>query len=181
ESIRAVPRTQIVVLNHPRDTHANFQPFAATNFNSVSGENLRGGRFTFDALEVINSGAQQSDWMLPFRDWFALLNHGCSVTAVAASDSHDVSRFIVGQGRTYVAMGTSASAPAARGGSNSETTAPDPASLDVARACKSIRNWRALVSLGLLTTLSVDRHFGVGDLATGLGRTINVKVEVQAP
>jgi len=164
ESIRAVPGTQIVVLNHPRDTHANFQPFAATNFNSVSGENLRGARFTLDALEVINSGAQQSDWMLPFRDWFALLNHGYGVTAVAASDSHDVSRFIVGQGRSYLAAEDF-----------------DPGHIDVARACESIRRGRVLVSLGLLTKMTVDGRFGVGDLATVQGKTIQVQIEILAP
>ena len=164
ESIRATPGTQIVVLNHPRDTHANFQPFAATNFNPLSGENLRGSKFTFDALEVINSGAQQSDWMLPFRDWFAILNHGCRVTAIAASDSHDVSRFIVGQGRSYLAGDDL-----------------DPGHVDVARACECIRRGRVLVSLGLFTKMMLDGHFGVGDLATDLGNTIQVQVEILAP
>jgi len=75
-ALRATPDVRVVVLNHPRNVHSNFQPFAATNFNAVSGENLRGPDFTFDAMELINSSAQQSDHMLVFRDWFALLNHG---------------------------------------------------------------------------------------------------------
>ena len=53
-------------------------------------------------MEVVNSGAQQTDVMRPFRDWFGLLNHGLALTPVGASDSHDVSRYIVGQGRTYI-------------------------------------------------------------------------------
>ena len=53
-------------------------------------------------MEVINSGALQTDWMRPYRDWFALLNRGVILTPVGASDSHDVSRYIVGQGRTYI-------------------------------------------------------------------------------
>jgi hypothetical protein len=164
KSIRATPGVQVVVLNHPRDSHANFEPFAATNFNPVSGENLRGPEFTFDAMEVINSGAMQSDWMLPFRDWFALLNHGCRVTALASSDSHDVSRFIVGQGRSYLA-GNDA----------------DASQINVAKACESIRRSRVLVSLGLLTKMTVDGKFHVGDFATGLGLKFQVQVEVLAP
>jgi hypothetical protein len=164
ESIRATPGVQVVVLNHPRDTHANFQPFAATNFNPVSGENLRGPEFSFDAMEVINSAAMQSDWMLPFRDWFALLNYGCRVTALATSDSHDVSRFIVGQGRSYLAANDA-----------------DPSQINVAQACESIRRGRALVSLGLLTKMTINGKFNVGALATGLGSKFQVEVEVLAP
>jgi hypothetical protein len=164
KSIRATPGVKVVVLNHPRDSHANFQPFAATNFNPVSGENLRGPEFTFDAMEVVNSGAMQSDWMLPFRDWFALLNHGCRVTALATSDSHDVSRFIVGQGRSYLAGNDS-----------------NPSQINITQACESIRRGRVLVSLGLLTKMTVDGTFSVGDLATGLGPKLQVQVEVLAP
>jgi hypothetical protein len=164
DSIRATPNVRVVILNHPRDVHTGFRPFAPTNFNSLSGENLRGPDFAFDAMEAINSGAMQSDWMLPFRDWFALLNHGLRVTAVASSDSHDVSRFIVGQGRTYVGAGDA-----------------DTGHIDVSEASENIRRGRALVSLGLLTKLTVNGNFGVGDLATGLGKTMNVEVEVLAP
>ena len=38
-----------------------------------------------------------------FRDWCGLINHGMKVTPVGSSDSHDVTRYIVGQGRTYIA------------------------------------------------------------------------------
>jgi hypothetical protein len=86
------------------------------------------------------------------------------VTALATSDSHDVSRFIVGQGRSYLAGNDS-----------------DPSQINVAQACESIRRGRALVSLGLLTKMSVDRKFNVGALATGLGPKFQVQVEVLAP
>src|SRR5438552_4878759 len=56
ESIRAMPGVQVIVLNHPRDIHNNFIPFAATNFNAASGEHRRGLEFSFNALELINSG-----------------------------------------------------------------------------------------------------------------------------
>jgi hypothetical protein len=154
----------VVVLNHPRNVHNNFQPFAATNFNAVTGENKRGPEFTFDAMELMNSSAQQSDYMLVYRDWFALLNHGYRMTAVGSSDGHDVSRYIVGQGRTYIAC-------------------PDanPGQLDVPAACSNLVAGRALVSMGLLADMTVDERFGVGDLATSLGEQVRVSVLVLGP
>jgi hypothetical protein len=100
KELRATPAVRVIVLNHPRNIHNGFQPFAATNYNSVTGENRRGAEFAFDAIELMNSSAQQTDYMLVYRDWFALLNHGYRVTGVGSSDGHDVSRYIVGQGRT---------------------------------------------------------------------------------
>jgi hypothetical protein len=163
-ALRATPDVRVVALNHPRNVHGNFQPFAATNFNAVSGENLRGPEFTFDAMELLNSSAQQSDYLLVFRDWFALLNHGYHITAVGTSDSHDVSRYIVGQGRTYIAC------PDA-----------DAARLDVATACSNLVAGRALVSMGLLAQMTVEEKFGVGDLAAKLPRSVRVQVRVLGP
>jgi hypothetical protein len=162
--IRGGTTNRVVILNHPRDLHGKFRPFDPANFNRVTGTSRSGGEFTFDAVEVINSGAMQSDPLLLFRDWFALWNHGALATAVASSDSHDVSRSIVGQGRTYVAC---------------TDTRPDH--IDVADACRSFRAGRALVSLGLLADLVVDDRFHVGDLATGLGTTLRVTVRVLGP
>jgi len=163
-AIRATPNVRVVVLNHPRNVHNDFQPFAATNFNPVTGENLRGPEFTFDAMELLNSSAQQSDYLLVFRDWFALLNHGYRITAVGSSDSHDVSRYIVGQGRTYIAC------PDA-----------DPGRLDVATACSNLIGGRALVSMGLLVQMTVEEKFRVGDLATKLPKNVRVQVRVLGP
>jgi hypothetical protein len=155
----------VVVLNHPRNIHSSFQPFAATNFNAVTGENLRGFEFpAFDAMEVANSSALQSDWMINFLDWFAVLNYGYRYTGVGSSDGHDVSRYIVGQGRTYIACDDR-----------------DPAHVKVDEACRNLKRGRAVVSLGLLTTMSVDNEFKVGDLATRLGDRIQVSVTVQGP
>jgi hypothetical protein len=102
--------------------------------------------------------------MLVFRDWFALLNRGLRVTAVGASDSHDVSRFIVGQARTYV------SAPD-----------EDPSRIDIDTACKSLLAGRAYVSMGLLPLITVDDRFTVGDLATKLPDQVPVRVKVLGP
>ncbi|MBI3417568.1 MAG: CehA/McbA family metallohydrolase [Verrucomicrobia bacterium] len=164
KGLRATPNVRVVVLNHPRNIHNKFQPFAATNFNSVSGDHLRGPEFTFDAMEVLNSSAQQSDFMLVYRDWFALLNHGYRVTAVGSSDGHDVSRYIVGQGRTYIAC------PDRQAGH-----------IDVAAACSSLLAGRALVSMGLFADLSVNKRYRVGDLATKLDKELRVTVRVLAP
>ncbi len=163
-AMRATPGVQVVVLNHPRSIHTAFRPFDPAYFNSATGDNKRGPDFTFDAVELLNSGAQQTDYMLVYRDWFALLNHGYRITGVGASDSHDVSRFIVGQSRTYI-------------------VAPDdnPSKIDVAAACRSLKEGRALVSMGLLTQMTVGGKFGVGDLATGLADEVSVEVTVSGP
>lgn len=164
QSIRKVPGVQVVILNHPRNLHTNFIPFSAQHFNSASGDNLRGPEFTFDAMEVINSGSIQSDMSRSWRDWFAVLNHGYHTVAVGSSDSHDVSRFIVGQGRTYIAVDDR-----------------DPGNIDTATALKNFKAGRAYVSMGLLATLSVEDKFGLGDTATGLGKEVHVKVRVLGP
>jgi hypothetical protein len=164
QSIRSVPGVQAVILNHPRDVHNSFVPFAPENFDATSGDNRRGPDFTFDAIEVCNSGTLQSDFMRSFRDWFALLNHGYRVTAVGSSDSHDVSRFIVGQGRTYIPCDDT-----------------HPGRLDIDEACRNLKAGHAYVSLGLLTRLKVNDQFEAGDLATSLGDQIKVEIRVLGP
>jgi hypothetical protein len=163
ESIRAAG-AQVIILNHPRSKHNDFVPFAPENFNGLTGENRRGFEFTFDAMELVNSGALRSEYMQVYRDWFALLNYGYRVTAVGASDSHDVNRYMVGQGRTYIVCRDA-----------------DPSKIDVAEAAKNLKEGRALVSMGLLTHLKVDARWGVGDLATGLKDEVQVDVAVWGP
>jgi len=106
----------------------------------------------------------QSDLMLAFRDWFALLNHGYRIFGVGSSDCHDVSRYIVGQGRTYV-----------------KCKDDNAGNISVEEACDSFRQGRLLVSMGLLTQMTVDDKFGVGDLATGVGELMRVTVTVLSP
>jgi hypothetical protein len=162
--LRATPGVRVVVLNHPRNIHSNFQPFAEKNFNPVTAENRRGFEFSFDAMEAVNSSALQSDLMLGFRDWFAVLNHGYRVTAVGSSDCHDVSRYIVGQGRSYVLCNDSS-----------------PGKINVEEACRSFLAGRVLVSLGLIAEMNVDDKFNVGDLAIALPELIRVTVTVLGP
>jgi hypothetical protein len=94
DSIANRTAARAIVLNHPRDTHSGFRPFGPERHNAASGENSADWLFRARAVELVNSGAQQSDLMQTYRDWFALLNHGIHMTPVGASDSHDVSRFI---------------------------------------------------------------------------------------
>jgi hypothetical protein len=164
KSIRSTPGVQIAILNHPQDVHSGFVPFASTNLNGVTGENLRGFEFTFDAVELINSGALRSDLMEVYRNWFSLLNYGYRIAGVGASDSHDVSRFIVGQGRTYVACKDS-----------------DVGQLDVAEAVRNMREGHSYVSLGLLPRIQVEDRFGPGDLVTVSRDKIKIEVTVLGP
>jgi hypothetical protein len=163
KELRAAPEVKVVILNHPRNVHNRFQPFASTNFNAENGENLRGPEFSFDAMEVVNSSAMQSDWMLTFRDWMALLNYGYRVTGLGSSDGHDVSRYIIGQGRSYIAVDDK-----------------DVSNIDVQRACDSVLKGRVLISMGLLTELKVNGRFTSGDLATNLNN-VEATITVQGP
>jgi hypothetical protein len=163
-AIRATPGVKVITLNHPRDLHSGFVPLGGLQFNSSTGRHRHAASLDIDALEVITSGALQSDIRLLYRDWFALLNRGHRIAAVASSDTHDVSRFILGQGRTYVAAQDA-----------------DPAMLDLDEIWRSYQQGRLLVSMGLLTNLKVDGRFGVGDLATGLGAEMRIEAVVSGP
>jgi hypothetical protein len=163
-SIRATPGVEVILLNHPRNVHSNFSPTDPSHFNPVTGKSRREGGFDMDAIEVITSAALQADHMGPFRDWFALINSGRRVTAAGSSDTHDVNRYILGQGRTYL-----------------RCPDKDAGKIDVAVASRSFREGRALVSMGLLTKIKVAEQFEVGDLATNLPAKVTVEIEVLGP
>ena len=139
----------VVVLNHARDVHGGFAPFGAGRHVSVAGEDLDGHAPPGNAMEVINSGATRSDAMDLVRDWFGVLNRGRKLTPIGASDSHDVARYVVGQGRTYV------------NGMN----AADPSGVDVRGAVAAILAGRVDVSYGLLARMTIAERFRSGDLA----------------
>ena len=164
EAIRATPGVKVAVLNHPRNNHSNFVPFADQNFNRASGDNLRGPDFTFDAMELLNSSALRSDDFQVIRDWMVLLNHGYRITGVGSSDCHDVNRTIVGQARTYLSCRDT-----------------DPGRIDVAAACESLLRGRATVSLGLIAQIKVDGRYGPGDLVPGSAGSIDVEARVYGP
>jgi hypothetical protein len=163
-AIRATPGVQVITLNHPRDLHSGFVPLGGLQFNPLTGKHRDAAALKIDAMEVITSAAMQSDIQLLYRDWFALLNRGHRLAAIGSSDSHDVNRFILGQGRTYVAAADA-----------------NPAGLDLDQVWRGYHKGRLLVSLGLLTRIEVDGRFGVGDLATGLDDTLKVEISVHGP
>jgi hypothetical protein len=125
------------VLNHPTDVHAGFRPFSSSNLH------LPTGKFKFPlifhGIELINSGAMQSDQMAVVSNWFALLNHGNQITGVGSSDSHDITRYVVGQGRTYFKV-------------PKETQDSLPAAL-----ADSLKAGRAVASLGLFCEIEKVR------------------------
>jgi hypothetical protein len=71
ESIGKAGASGIIVQNHPRDLHAGYRPFDAAHHLSPAGENLNGRPFFANAVEVVNSGAMQSDMLEPVRDCWA--------------------------------------------------------------------------------------------------------------
>ncbi len=140
--------TAVIVLNHARDIHSGFRPFDPQRHISLAGEDIDGWALQAGAMEVLNSGALRNDPFELVRDWFGLLNRGLSVTPIGSSDSHDVARYIVGQGRTYI-----------------QCADDNPSSIDTAAACRNLAAGRVSVSYGLLAEIVVDGKYLPGDLA----------------
>jgi hypothetical protein len=164
DSINQVPGVKVVILNHARDIHSNVRPFGPALFNDAVGENIKGWRFRANAMETANSSANRTDVVQMFRDWMTMLNRGLNITPVGSSDSHDVSRHFVGQGRTYIRCDDR-----------------DPGNIDVEQAVDSFVQGRVMVSFGLLTNLTVNDRYGSGELARVGGDTVKVNVRVQGP
>jgi hypothetical protein len=163
KSIDEIAPEAVVILNHGRDLHGGFRPFDPKRHISLTGQSLDGREPPANAMEVINSGAIQTNPMLLYRDWFGLLNRGRRIAPVGASDSHDVTRYIVGQGRTYIRCDDA-----------------DPGRIDVEAARKSLLEGRVTVSYGLLVKVTVDGQFGPGDLVTPRG-DLEVQLRVLGP
>jgi len=154
---------QIVILNHARDLHSGFRPFGPEHFNAAVGKQLDGWPIGFNAMEVVNSGATQTDALRLFHDWMSLLNAGHDIAPIGSSDSHDVTRYIAGQGRTYI-----------RGDDS------DASAIDVAKAVASVQRGQVRVSYGLLTELAVG-DAGPGDLAPPADDELKVTLRVLGP
>lgn len=161
-AIRQAAGDPVVVLNHGRDDHGGFRPLGAARHISIAGEDLEGLEIPANAMEVVNSGAILSDGLALPRDWMGLLNRGRLLTPVGSSDSHDVSRYIVGQGRTYVRCDDSR-----------------PGGIDPGQAVESVRRGRVAVSYGLMTGIEVAGR-GPGELVAARG-DLDVRIRVQGP
>lgn len=161
---RAGPR-RVIVLNHPRDVHSGFRPFDPRRHIAMTGEDLDGWRLEANAIELVNSGAVQSDRWRLVHDWLGLLNAGLRIAPVGSSDSHDVARSIVGQARTYV-----------------RCRDDKPGQIDATEAITSLLTGRVLVSYGLVADLIVDGVHKPGDvLAAGEQEEFDVRVRVLGP
>lgn len=154
----------ITILNHARDLHSGFRPFAPEHFNAASGDHAFPWPAGLTGMEVINSGATQSEPLQLIHDWMALLNRGRNITPVGSSDSHDVARHFVGQGRTYIRCEDSL-----------------PGRIDTDSAVKAFNEGRVIVSYGLLAEIVVDDRYHPGDLATTARSEWSVKVRVLGP
>jgi hypothetical protein len=156
-------QSKIIILNHARDVHQNFRPFDPSHHLASIGTRSDDWNFPANAMEIINSGSQQTDMMQLFHDWMGMLNHGYWITPVGSSDSHDVSRFTVGQGRTYI-----------------RSDDKDPSAIDIKNTLSNFRVGKVMVSMGLLTKISVNDVYGPGDFASS-AKHLKVSVEVLGP
>jgi hypothetical protein len=159
-----INRKQAIILNHARDIHSGFRPFDPSRHIASAGMTLTGWQFPAYAMEVINSGAMQSDAMRLYNDWFGLLNRGYPVTPAGATDTHTVSRYLLGQARTYIRVKND-----------------NPDSIDEKDAIEHFRNGKVMVSFGLLTEISIDQKYGSGDTAQVSGKEISVSIRVSGP
>ena len=151
----------VVILNHARDIHSGFRPFDPSIHIAVAGVN-RFGDLPVNAMEIVNSGALQNDRMLLFNDWFGLLNRGLDITPVAGSDSHDVSRYLVGQGRTYIYY------------------APPNSTIQIDKAADAVRKGKVGICFGLLPQIVVNKKYTAGDVVAA-SKSIVVDISLIAP
>lgn len=163
QNIRSGDRAKVIILNHARDIHMKFRPFDPARHMSSAGMRLDGSEFFPNAMEVLNSGSQQTDQRELLRDWFGMLNHGHVITPVGSSDSHDVSRYLVGQARTYV-----------------RCTDDHPGNIDLREAVRNFREGNVMVSFGLLAEIEVNDAYGPGEFVPASGQ-VKVRVTVSGP
>lgn len=139
QNIFATPGVRVCMLNHARDVHRGFRPLDPENFDAATGTFSHGWKLEANAMELINSGAQQTDPLQLVRDWFALLRSGHQIAGMGTSDSHTVNFAIPGQARTYL-----------------EVADENPGAIDIDAAMKSVLTGKTWVSFGLLARLDLD-------------------------
>lgn len=157
------PIPQVIILNHARDVHHQFRPFGEDRQIAAAGMNRDGWQLPANAMEIINSGSQQTDQTQLFHDWLGMLNRGCFLTPIGASDSHDVGRYLVGQARTYIKCEDN-----------------DPGNIRVTEAITNLLEGKVMVSFGLMAEVKAKQ---VNTLAqqTGVEKEVEVEVTVLGP
>jgi hypothetical protein len=149
---------KVVALNHPR--WVPLPIFDRFGLNRSSGGFAADVPFPFDAMELANALTPHPDPLYIFHDWFALLNRGNKITALATSDSHTVGE-PVGQGRSYIPSATD-----------------DPARVDVDDACKRLLAGQTTIALGIFADARVNDRFKMGDLVPVKKGKIEVQLRV---
>ena len=163
EEISRTTHAPVVILNHARDLHSGVRPFDSKRFLSATGRSTDDWPQLMQGMEVVNSGATQTNVLQLFQDWMTLLNRGVTITPVGSSDSHDVARHFVGQGRTYIRCDDS-----------------HPGQIDLAEAVESFRRGRVMVSYGLLAEATIAGHSS-GEIATVDSDDVTIQVLVLGP
>jgi len=164
DSIYATPEVRVAIINHAQDIHKGFRPFSPRHHLSLTGENIDNRPQRYNAVEVINSGAVKTDPKLLFHDWCGLMNRGLNPTPVGGSDSHDVSRYIVGQGRTYIRCNDTNSGK-----------------IPLTEAVDAFLDGHVVVSYGLLANLTVNGNHIPGDLVPLGDDDLEITLEVFGP
>ncbi len=157
------PIPQVIILNHARDVHHQFRPFGEDRHIAVAGLNRDGWQLPANAMEIMNSGSQQTDQTQLFHDWLGMLNRGYFLTPIGSSDSHDVGRYLVGQARTYI-----------------ECEDDDPGTITVDRAISNLLDGKVMVSFGLMAEVKANQ-VNTATRQMGAGKEIEVKVTVLGP
>jgi hypothetical protein len=114
-------------------------------------------------MEVINSGSLQSNNFQLLEDWFGMINRGHFLTPVGSSDSHDVTRYLVGQARTYI-----------------KARDDKPGEINIQEVVRNFLAGSVAVSLGLFTQITINNKFGAGQLVPPTNQ-ISVTVRVLGP
>lgn len=156
-------QSQVIILNHARDIHQGFRPFDPTKHVSIAGMRMDGWSFPANAMEIINSGSQQTDQTQLTHDWFGMLNGGYAITPVGSSDSHDVSRFLVGQARTYV-----------------RASRDVPRDINHEETLNNFIEGNVTVSFGLFANIEINDSYGPGELVPSSDE-VKVIVSVMGP
>ncbi|ODS82768.1 MAG: hypothetical protein ABS46_07970 [Cytophagaceae bacterium SCN 52-12] len=155
---------KVRVFNHPRDLHSGFRPFDPSLHIASAGWHINGWEIPGNAMELINSGALQSDMLRPVYDWFGLINGENAVTGVGASDSHTVSRYLLGQARTYI-----------------DADDRDPGNLQTGHILSNFVSGKTMVSFGLLAEIAVNENAKAGDTIHVATPSMSVTVRVSGP
>jgi hypothetical protein len=154
--------TSFLQINHPRLLpHIGYFELRGARDAASAARSLQG----FDGLEVWNgydlTRTDRRDRVL--LDWLAAIARGQRIVATGGSDSHDLTRTLIGYPRTYVR----------------EAQSPTP---DVKRIVASLKAGRAFVSNGPFLEIEIDGR-GPGDSVaiTSGDRTLRVRVRADGP